>query len=123
MWVTSGVSIRRGRGELDALADVQPERGAEQPHAVAEQYRDDVQLELIQQPARQDLAQRCPLPQPRRTGGAGPEDGVLPAQWAGSRLKTWDAVLLCCTRAQDQGTVPRGTTQATGWLVTCAMSS
>jgi hypothetical protein len=33
------------------------------------------------------------------------------------------AVLPCCTWAQDQGTVPRGTTQATGWPVTCAMSS
>jgi hypothetical protein len=28
------------------------------------------------------------------------------------------AVLLCCTRAQDQGTVPRDTTHVTGWPVT-----
>jgi len=33
------------------------------------------------------------------------------------------AVLPCCTRAQDQGTVPLGTTQATGCPVTWAMSS
>src|SRR5215471_2040282 len=47
-----------GQGELDALADIQPEPGVEQPHAVAEQDRGDVQLELIQQPGRQDLAQQ-----------------------------------------------------------------
>jgi len=46
-----------GRRELDALADAQPEPGVEQPHAVAEKHRGDVQLELIQQPGRQDLTQ------------------------------------------------------------------
>src|SRR5579872_1155509 len=31
------------RGELDALVSVQPEAGVEQPHAVAEQHRGDMQ--------------------------------------------------------------------------------
>src|SRR4029077_7571077 len=47
-----------GRGELDRLQVVQAEAGAEQAHPVTKDHRRDVQLQLVQQPEPDHLAEQ-----------------------------------------------------------------
>src|SRR3954463_15565394 len=48
------------RDQLDAVVGAESEAGVEQALAVAQQYRGDVQLELVEQPGGQHLAQDLP---------------------------------------------------------------
>src|SRR5512132_3665612 len=60
-----------GRDELDALAGAEAEAGIEQTLAVTEQHWDDVQLELVEQPGGQYLAQQLPAAGHRHVLAAG----------------------------------------------------
>ena len=66
-----------GRDELDALAGAEAEAGVEQALAVTQQHRDDVQLELLEQPAGQHLAQQLPATGHRHVLAAGGLPGQL----------------------------------------------